>query len=94
MIKKYTSGNVIVDTNNICTSNHVIADIKNKRLLLVRIVFLICEIGISNTKKSIIDINNWIWMAAWHLTRSLVSRISILTSENWIADINNEYPAN
>ncbi len=58
MIKKYTSGNVIVDTNNICTSNHVIADIKNKRLLLVRIVFLICEIGISNTKKSIIDINN------------------------------------
>jgi len=41
------------------TSNNLIIDIKNKGFLLVRIVFLICEIGISISKKSILDINNW-----------------------------------
>jgi len=32
--------------------------------LLVRIVFLKCQIGISTSKKSIVD-NNWFWMEAY-----------------------------
>jgi len=42
-----------------------------------------CEIRISTSKKSILDINNWFWMAAYDFT-----------SENTIVDIKNSSPGN
>jgi len=50
------------------------------------IVFLICKIAISTSKKTILDINNWFWMAAYGdisqvEIQLLISRIQFLISK-------------
>jgi len=86
-----TSGNLIIDItsgNHIFTSNNVIIDTKN---------------DISTSKKSILDINNLFWIAAFgeislveiqlqiSATKLLISRIQFLLSTITFFDIKNSY---